>query len=96
VAWTQGGRAGVGKLGCRDPEKRTGVWPGPHRRTLNEQNGIENGNQIDTTSVSTEEGLRVLARLIARRLQREALEREKNARQTIMLGAENAGQEARQ
>lgn len=62
---------------------------------MNEHNGITNGNQIDTTSVSTEEGLRVLARLIARRLQREALEREKSARQT-MLGAESQGQEAQQ
>jgi hypothetical protein len=66
---------------------------------LIDQNEIQsNGNKINVESVSLEgtEGLRMLARLIAQRLQREALEREKSARQTMMLGAENAGQEARQ
>jgi hypothetical protein len=66
---------------------------------LIDQNEIQsNGNKINVESVSLEgsEGLRVLARLIARRLQREALAKEKNARQTIMLGAESQGQEARQ
>jgi len=66
---------------------------------LNEQNEIQsNGNKINVESVSLEgsEGLRVLARLIARRLQKESLAKTKNAEQTIILGAESQGQEARQ
>jgi hypothetical protein len=57
----------------------------------------EKGNKIDVSYVNTEEGteaLRVLARLIARRLQREGLAKEDNRGQTIPL-ERNQEEEAR-
>ncbi len=57
------------------------------------------GNKTEVADVSMHEGteaLRVLARFIARRLQRDVLAKTENADQTMILDAESPGQETRQ
>ena len=71
--------------------KGPALGPGPHRRLLNER------NRIDVSYLKMEEGteaLRVLARLIARRLQREDLQRAEFGANCI-LNEENQEEEAR-